>query len=1617
MLKLYYHITLFALLFCLSQPVAGANPQILSVTPNSTTIAKYEKLELTVSLLATFNSPYDFEQVNLQSTFTSPTGKVFVVDGFYYQDFIMSQPNVLTPNGQPDWRIRFSPNETGIWSYVVKVTDTQGNATYATQQFTCSTSSHKGFVKRDGDHLVYDNGNRFLALGTNLAWTEWALGFTIYNDWLTTLKSNGGNYVKITMAPWIFGLEWGSGTMGNYTSRQNRAWGLDWVFEKLMQQNVYCQFHFLVHDELRTENNTGWLENPYKSSNGGPCNNPQDFLTNATAKKFYKQKIRYSIARWGYSSYLHSWEVMSETDNTGFYSSNYSQTYNWVVEMSDYIKNIDNYKRPVTSGYAWPQNDPNYWNSAQADYTQSHIYSNIPDIEMKVYNYSRYYLDRYQKPHIVGEFALGHDPSVISQTDPGGVAFHNVLWSSVFSGTMGSAMSWWWDGYLYPNGFFSYFQPISSLISQANIKDINWYHELPITLSNVHEVLEIFPDFSSTSQKAPSNTFYIGPSGSMSPTVMDLGQHLYGSLYNSLRNPPKFHVHYLKPGKFKVRTGSPVILSKIRIRLNGVSIINTNASSNTTYSIDVPEGFHTIEVENSGTGIMRIEKYMLDNYMPQIRAFTLRKNNQVTGWFQNINYNWKRLLESGPPPAFTGGKINLENLTPGLYKINWFNGNAISDSTQYKFTTDGKLVLNAPSVVWDGAFDAKFFVPFNVDFAATPQSGFMPLSVQFTDNTVYTTGGPFSWMWTFGDGTFSFQQNPQKTYSSPGTYTVKLQVSSGQYVHSLTKQNFIVVDQPLVADFAGAPTILLPGSPVQFADLSAGNPTSWMWTFGDGTMSFQQNPSKSYNLPGVYTVSLMVQKGSQSNTMTKTNYIQVLVPLIANFFSSATLALPGQVINFTDQSIGNPTTWFWDFGNGTTGTVKNPAVTYNSPGLYSVSLTVTNAYQQNTITKTGYIKILEPLVADFAADPVLAVAGQQIYYTDLSAGNPINWLWNFGDGQTSALQNPVHSYTQGGFYTISLTVNDQLQTSAKTKTEYIFVENVIIADFTTNIPIALPGQNIPLYDASQGAPTSWFWEFGNGLTSTLQNPVITYSEPGIYSISLTIATGLQQNSITKTDFITILEPLVAEFEADTTFAWTGQTIIFTDLSTGNPDTWLWHFGDGQTSTLQNPGHTFAQEGYYTITLTVNNLMQSATKTKTNYIYIREPLMADFAADTTIVVVGQPVHFTDFSTGFPETWFWNFGDGLSSYQQHPVHSYSSPGEFNVSLRVRRGTDSSNALKSNYIKVVTPLIADFISDKQLAFVDETIHFTDLSTGNPEYWFWDFGNFSNAIVQHPETSYSEPGVYTIQLNVVNTYQQDTLVKEGYITIIEPLVAGFTANFQQVKIGEKVQFIDLTTGSPDTWLWLFSSGDTSTLQNPFVTFWQPGYVDVTLIVSNQYLTDTLTFYNYINVEQPVYAQVITLEPGWSGISTYILPVFPSIEAIFAPIIDQLIFAVNEQGMYWPAMNINTIGMWDTSKGLIINMQSPDSLIIEGYQLVEGQMPLFEGWNLFPIVSFCEQPVELLQDVMGFNFELIKTADGVNVYWPDMGVNTIGTLKPGKSYLMLITQDSMFSFPACGGQ
>jgi PKD repeat protein len=292
----------------------------------------------------------------------------------------------------------------------------------------------------------------------------------------------------------------------------------------------------------------------------------------------------------------------------------------------------------------------------------------------------------------------------------------------------------------------------------------------------------------------------------------------------------------------------------------------------------------------------------------------------------------------------TSTKQNLTSTT-GLVVL------ASNDSTGYYWHNYRSLGTPAP--------------PLAADFTASPITGTAPLDVAFTDTS---SGSPTGWSWDFGDGTTSTVQSPTHTYSSEGTYTVTLTVTNAVGDTSTkTRTSYIsaTAARDLAADFTATPTSGVAPLQVAFADTSAGVPTSWSWSFGDGGTSTAQHPTYMYTTPGTYSVTLTVTDAvGASSTKTLANYITVAAPLAADFTASPTSGAAPLDVAFTDTSTGGPTTWSWDFGDGTTSTAQSPAHTYSSEGTYSVALTVGDAAGgSSTITKTGYVTVSRPTSA------------------------------------------------------------------------------------------------------------------------------------------------------------------------------------------------------------------------------------------------------------------------------------------------------------------------------------------------------------------------------------------------------------------------------------------------------------------------------------------------------------------------------------------------------------------------------------------------------------------------------------------------------------------------------
>jgi len=361
---------------------------------------------------------------------------------------------------------------------------------------------------------------------------------------------------------------------------------------------------------------------------------------------------------------------------------------------------------------------------------------------------------------------------------------------------------------------------------------------------------------------------------------------------------------------------------------------------------------------------------------------------------------------------------------------------------------------------------------------------------------------------------------------------------------------------PPVANFVADQTTVLVGTTVNFTDLSTNGPSSWAWTFAGGTpgTSTTQNPSITYNTAGTYTVTLVATNPAGSDTETKTGYIivnAITSPPVTNFVADQTTISVGGSVNFTDLSTNAPTSWAWTFAGGTPGTstVQNPTgIVYNTAGVYNVTLVATNGIGSDTETKTGYIIVNE------CQDVTLSL-------TPDNYGSETTWTLADDGGTTIATGGP---YTDGNTTTIT-------QTWCLDIGCYVFTINDAYGDGIC---------------CSYGTGA---YSLTNDLTSEV------YVSGGTFTTS----------EVTNFCVVSSSAPPTAAFSSDVTSTCTGL-VNFTDESSGVVDSWLWNFGDGATSTDENPSHTYTTEGTFTVTLTATNTYGSDTETMTNLITVDMP---------------------------------------------------------------------------------------------------------------------------------------------------------------------------------------------------------------------------------------------------------------------------------------------------------------------------------------------------------------------------------------------------------------------------
>lgn len=966
------------------------------------------------------------------------------------------------------------------------------------------------------------------------------------------------------------------------------------------------------------------------------------------------------------------------------------------------------------------------------------------------------------------------------------------------------------------------------------------------------------------------------------------------SLNTTVQNP----VHWYSPGTFTVNltatnsegSSSLVKTSYITVASNGLAnqAVNpgfeTGMTGWTLVDSTVNSGISTVQ-KHSGS-------YSMVMSLGNAKGSSISQYVDLTGVTTISFYHYLATTKQGWLYVYIDG--TQVGYTSSLAKNSW---------QQRSFPISGYSGVHNITLRYSAAansyldyFDDIVIMPSPVaSFTATPTTGIAPLSVQFTDTSTNT---PTSWSWNFGDSSTSTSQNPAThTYSAAGNYTVVLTATNDGGSSSST-QYITVIDKPITAFSANA-TSGFKQLAVLFTDASTNSPTSWLWDFGDGGSSTDRNATHFYTRAGNYTVNLTASNIAGSNSTLKTKYISITTDVQAPVAAFSADKLTGNkpfTITFTDASTNWPTEWLWDFGDGnsTNATVQNPVHTYSSVGTYSVNLTASNEGGSNSCTRTGYITILNltPLsnyrfininvandegVKYNVENGVYASGGTYTYVPNTywvmfrTAGggdNPMHmsatrYAYSSADITSTTDQSGSFFITFSGgqptlpdailMLAVNGTIPDDFKVHIRSSGQDFDVGEPattnLYQDGTTPIGTFLDGavdQTFDKNDFTYG-PQSWkpYSSSGYPLYSgeiqtdpinqfqlmfidlrvgAIQNMSLTnngmikveYNFTDLQSTAVFNSYGWYMQSNHGTGIImgnnvdgsgytvhAIKATPVANFTASTTAGYVLSPIVFNDTSTNSPNSWLWDFGDGNTSALKNPTHAYSSVSTYTVKLTATNTLGSNVTTKTNFIAVTMPTspVAGFAANATSGSYPFTVQFTDTTGNGAYSWLWNFGDGKTSNEQNPVHTYTKGGTYTVKLTATNAVGSNTTSQAGYITTSASSVpvASFTGTPVNGIAPLTVTFTDTSTNSPATWVWDFGDNATSAVQNPIHTFGSVGTYSVNLTVANSHGTGNLTKNGlvYVTSATGSLPNYTDIYVRAANHDGIRWNDNDNGT----------------------------------------------------------------------------------------------------------------------------------------------------------------------------------------------------------------------------
>lgn len=707
------------------QPTPSPTP---SLAPEDIpeTIPHYRLLEFSVSVPGTYENPYDPAQIDVQATFHSPKGETIPVPAFYLRPYDLNcfgddcDTTALAPAGAPGWRVRFTPTQIGRWTFEVEARTASGATPLREGEFRVVESDAPGFVHMGSNprYFAFDDGAAYFPVGENLAWAlDDEGGLDAYTHWLDELSAAGANYARLNLdVPWFISLD-SPGPPGDYDAAQAAAWRMDTILELAAERGIYLELVLIWHQGFTTEPlpsgtarpdaSISWANNPYSTANGGALSGPSAIFFDATARDLLRQRLRYIVARWGYSPNVFAWEVTDALDAVSGYTPSRAQP--WLQDMTGYLRQIDPYRHLITVGLRQP--DLTLWQLPGIDFAAVQFYQDRPDadtgdIVSESLGVLRDVLGGLRKPVLLTEFSLNPSYAPIDD-DPGGVHLKNMLWSAALSGAAGGGVTWWWDSYVDAENLYEDFRPLAQFSQgipwgspDLQPVEVGLSADTPVTYTPLR-----IDDFNrAPGSESPLNTIYRLTADGPVPATNQMSGFLYGSATPERSHPQTLTITPPVETELRLHVSSvsPDAPAMLTIAVDGFEVARVDfspASADILVTVPLSAGEHTVVLDNLGADWLELGYIEIADYRAPVRALALadRTLGVAVAWAQHRDYTWQNAGQGQTlePLSF---RLAVPGMPPGLYRVTYWDTATGAVTGEESITlpegSDGTLALN-----------------------------------------------------------------------------------------------------------------------------------------------------------------------------------------------------------------------------------------------------------------------------------------------------------------------------------------------------------------------------------------------------------------------------------------------------------------------------------------------------------------------------------------------------------------------------------------------------------------------------------------------------------------------------------------------------------------------------------------------------------------------------------------------------------------------------------------------------------------------------------------------------------------------------------------------------------